>query len=62
MSSVRLFLRKPVMEYMGGGEVRWRDHDDRPLLTVAQTKRIFRDVVLGLEYRESSHFHVCSFS
>jgi serine/threonine protein kinase len=41
-----------VMEYMGGGEVKWRDGRDKPILTVDQTRRIIRDVVLGLEYRK----------
>ncbi|KAF9037714.1 kinase-like protein, partial [Panaeolus papilionaceus] len=39
-----------VMEYLGGGEVKWRDGHNRPVLTVAQTRRIMRDAVLGLEY------------
>jgi SNF1-activating kinase 1 len=40
-----------VMEYMGGGEVKWRDNKENPILTVDQTRRIIRDVVLGIEYR-----------
>ncbi|KAF8972145.1 kinase-like domain-containing protein [Flammula alnicola] len=39
-----------VMEYLGGGEVKWRDDNRRPVLTVSQTRRILRDAVLGLEY------------
>ncbi|EDR05825.1 uncharacterized protein LACBIDRAFT_147958, partial [Laccaria bicolor S238N-H82] len=39
-----------VMEYLGGGEVKWRNSDDQPVLTVVQTRRIIRDAVLGLEY------------
>ncbi|KIM40661.1 hypothetical protein M413DRAFT_165880 [Hebeloma cylindrosporum] len=39
-----------VMEYLGGGEVKWRDSQHRPVLTVSQTRRILRDAVLGLEY------------
>lgn len=41
------------MEYMGGGEVKWNDGADtpRPVLTIWQTRRIMRDVLLGLEYR-----------
>ena len=40
------------MEYMGGGEVKWRSASSppRPVLTVDQSRRICRDVVLGLEY------------
>ena len=40
------------MEYLGGGEIRWRDDYNSPLLRVDQTRRIFRDVTLGLEYRK----------
>ncbi|PPQ92573.1 hypothetical protein CVT25_007265 [Psilocybe cyanescens] len=39
-----------VMEYLGGGEVKWRDENSNPVLTVSQTRRILRDAVLGLEY------------
>ncbi|KAI5119653.1 hypothetical protein M0805_009014 [Coniferiporia weirii] len=39
-----------VMEYMGGGEVKWRDDHGRPCLRVDQSRRICRDVVLGLDY------------
>ena len=39
------------MEYLGGGEVKWRDNQNRPVLTVSQTRRILRDAVLGLQYR-----------
>jgi hypothetical protein len=38
---------------MEGGEVKWRTTDERPILTVDQTRRTFRDIVLGLEYRSS---------
>ncbi|KAF8343575.1 kinase-like protein [Amanita rubescens] len=39
-----------VMEYLGGGEVKWRNDGNEPILTVEQTRRIMRDAVLGLEY------------
>ncbi|KAI9066214.1 kinase-like protein [Trametes sanguinea] len=39
-----------VMEYLGGGEIKWRTKSDNPLLRVDQTRRICRDVILGLEY------------
>lgn len=39
------------MEYLAGGEVKWRDDRDQPILSVEQTRRIIRDAVLGLEYR-----------
>ncbi|VDB84047.1 unnamed protein product [Peniophora sp. CBMAI 1063] len=39
-----------IMEYLGGGEVKWRDDAARPILRVDQVRRIARDVILGLEY------------
>ncbi|KAI0833546.1 kinase-like domain-containing protein [Trametes gibbosa] len=39
-----------VMEYLGGGEIKWRTKKDNPLLRVDQTRRVCRDVILGLEY------------
>ncbi|CCL98645.1 uncharacterized protein FIBRA_00647 [Fibroporia radiculosa] len=39
-----------VMEYLGGGEIKWRTMGDEPVLRVDQTRRICRDVILGLEY------------
>ncbi|TFK69935.1 kinase-like protein [Pluteus cervinus] len=39
-----------VMEYLGGGEVKWRNDQHQPILTVEQTRRIMRDAILGLEY------------
>ncbi|KLO17113.1 hypothetical protein SCHPADRAFT_181401 [Schizopora paradoxa] len=40
-----------VMEFMGGGEIKWQEPKRKvPVLTVDQTRRICRDVVLGLEY------------
>ena len=48
------------MEYLGGGEIKWRTEADEPALRVSQTRRICRDVILGLEYCEWSHLHVSS--
>jgi SNF1-activating kinase 1 len=42
-----------VMEFMEGGEIKWRTVDEEPLLRVSQVRRICRDVLLGLEYRKS---------
>ncbi|RKP07693.1 kinase-like domain-containing protein [Thamnocephalis sphaerospora] len=40
-----------ILELLDGGEVRWKQPDaDLPLLSQEDTRRIFRDVVLGLEY------------
>jgi serine/threonine protein kinase len=41
-----------VLEYMEGGEVKWKANNGSPLLTTEQTRGVFRDVVLGLEYCE----------
>jgi hypothetical protein len=40
------------MEYCEGGEIKWRTQDFKPVLLLEQTRRIIRDVILGLEYRE----------
>lgn len=42
---------------MEGGEVKWKADDGSPLLSTEQTRRVFRDVVLGLEYRTSPSFY-----
>ncbi|KAF8072231.1 kinase-like domain-containing protein [Lyophyllum atratum] len=39
-----------VMEYLAGGEVKWKNENDQPILSVEQTRRIIRDAALGLEY------------
>lgn len=39
-----------VMEYLSGGEIKWRNERNQPVLTVDQCRRICRDVILGLEY------------
>ncbi|EFI28144.1 other/CAMKK/ELM protein kinase [Coprinopsis cinerea okayama7 len=39
-----------IMEYLSGGPVEWSTQDDKPLLTLAQTRRVMRDVILGLEF------------
>lgn len=41
------------MEYLGGGEIKWKE-GDQPVLSLDQSRRIMRDAILGLEYRESS--------
>ncbi|KAG8906049.1 hypothetical protein FRB99_007706 [Tulasnella sp. 403] len=45
----RIFL---ILEYMEGGELKWRTGppDDLPILEVENIRRIFRQVILGLEY------------
>ncbi|RIA89443.1 kinase-like domain-containing protein [Glomus cerebriforme] len=39
-----------VIEYMEGGEIQWKDENDQPIMNISNARRIFRDVVLGLEY------------
>lgn len=41
-----------VMEYLSGGEIKWRNEQNEPVLQVDQCRRICRDVILGLEYRK----------
>jgi hypothetical protein len=41
-----------VIEYMVGGEIQWKDENDRPVMSTDEARQIFRDVVLGLEYRK----------
>ncbi len=38
------------MEYLCGGQIQW-EYQGKPTLTIEQSRRIVRDVVLGLEYR-----------
>ncbi|KAK4685480.1 SNF1-activating kinase 1, partial [Tremellales sp. Uapishka_1] len=45
--SSKLFM---VLEYCEGGEIHWKNDDGTPALTVAETRGIFRDTLLGLEY------------
>lgn len=42
------------MEYLGGGPIQWQTEWKEPLLALVQTRRIMRDTLLGLEYREFS--------
>lgn len=39
-----------VMEFMGGGEVLWKDANDNPILSASQARRVMRDAILGVEY------------
>lgn len=45
--SSKLFM---ILEFCEGGEVQWQEEDGSPALTLAETRRIFRDTLLGLEY------------
>lgn len=35
---------------MEGGEIEWRDENEMPVLTLDETRAVFRDVVSGLDY------------
>jgi len=37
---------------MEGGEIKWKYENDNPVMTINEARQAFRDVVLGLEYRE----------
>ena len=50
--SSKMFM---ILEYCEKGEIEWRDRESSPALTVDETRRIFRDTLLGLEYRESKY-------
>ncbi|KAF7720853.1 hypothetical protein EC973_005904 [Apophysomyces ossiformis] len=39
-----------ALEYIEGGEIEWRDDNDRPVLSIEESRRIFRDIVSGLDY------------
>ena len=45
-----IILFRLVMEFLAGGEIRWTDLQQRPTLSLQETRRIVRDVILGLEY------------
>ena len=46
--SSKIFM---ILEYCEGGEIQWKNQDSSPALTLAEIRRIFRDTLLGLEYR-----------
>ncbi|GES86871.1 kinase-like protein [Rhizophagus clarus] len=39
-----------IIEYMEGGEIQWKNENDQPVMSIDKARRIFRDVVVGLEY------------
>lgn len=41
------------MEHLSGGPVQWTNEDHEPTLTLMQTRRVIRDVIVGLGFRES---------
>jgi hypothetical protein len=44
---------------MDGGEIGWRTHDNLPTLSEERVAHIFRDAIVGLEYRMFGCFNVC---
>lgn len=47
--SSKLFM---ILEYCDGGEIQWKRSDGSPALTLSEIRQVFRDTLLGLEYRE----------
>ncbi|KAJ1917262.1 hypothetical protein H4219_003292 [Mycoemilia scoparia] len=47
----RIYL---VVEYVTGGEIKWRDEQDKSIFSLDQARRIFRGLLLGVEYL---HYH-----
>lgn len=45
--STKIYL---VLEYTEKGEIEWRDDLDQPVLSIEQSRKIFRDIVNGLDY------------
>lgn len=41
------------MEHLSGGPIEWKNAEHEPILLVDQTRRIIRDVIVGLDYRTS---------
>ncbi|WWC89999.1 uncharacterized protein L201_004929 [Kwoniella dendrophila CBS 6074] len=40
-----------IMEWCENGEINWKEAEGSPALTVGETRKIFRDTLLGLEYQ-----------
>lgn len=47
-----LLVIQTVMEHLAGGPIQWQSGREGPLLTLSQTRRIMRDVINGLQYRQ----------
>ncbi|WVQ98761.1 hypothetical protein IAU59_005892 [Kwoniella sp. CBS 9459] len=39
-----------IMEWCENGEIRWKEGEGLPALTIGESRKIFRDTLLGLEY------------
>lgn len=42
-----------ILEYCDGGELKWKDRFGQPYLSLDETRKIFRDTLLGLAYCRS---------
>lgn len=41
-----------ALEYTETGEIEWRDENDAPVMTINTARKLFRDIVNGLDYRK----------
>lgn len=41
-----------ILEYCEKGEIKWKADDGGPLMTIEETRNIFRDTLSGLAYRK----------
>lgn len=55
--NVLFYYFKKAMEYLAGGPIQWSDTYHQPILSIQQTRRIIRDVILGLEYRKPPFYN-----
>jgi serine/threonine protein kinase len=46
-----------ALEYSEYGEIEWRDENEQPVMTVDEARKIFRDVVNGLDYCNYNQFY-----
>jgi [calcium/calmodulin-dependent protein kinase] kinase len=55
----KLFM---ILEYCEKGEIKWKSEEGGPALTLSETRRIFRETLLGLEYRRLSCLILTTFA
>jgi serine/threonine protein kinase len=46
-----------VLEYLEGGDIIWHDNSEpqKPILSISLSRKIFRDLFLGIQYRNNIH-------
>lgn len=57
-SSEKIYL---VLEYLKGGEVKWKSDTEKPLLSESIVRYCMRDVIAGVQYRKIvkySKYHI----